>query len=148
MGSPYSFRRSSSLCIASTYIPYNINMILLTSTCLNTFPTAVSFLARGIVSYFFSRRKCFCLILMRKNDKSPYSFTRKNGDLHLLVRFGLRTKAAIFLICTHLSRVIRKAIVKNNFHCTLGEPLYHETPWRTYSQYTVIIYSVHRGTDS
>ena len=43
MGSPYSFRRSGTLCIASTYIPYNINMILLTSTCLNTFPTAVSF---------------------------------------------------------------------------------------------------------
>ena len=29
----------------------------------------------------------------------------KNGDLHLLVRFGHITKAAIFFICTHLSRV-------------------------------------------
>ena len=55
---------------------------------------------------------------------SPYSFTRKNGDLHLLVRFDLRTKAAIFFICTHLSRMKHKAIVKNNFHCTLGEPPY------------------------
>lgn len=90
----------------------------------------------------------FLLDFMRKNDKSSYSFTRKNGDLHLLVRFGLRTKAAIFFICTHLSRMKRKAIVKNNFHGTLGESPYHGTPWRTYSQYSVIIYSIHRGTDS
>ena len=79
---------------------------------------------------------------------SSYSFTRKNGDLHLLVRSGHRTKAAFFYTCPHLSRVKRKAIVKNNFHCTLGEPPYHEMPWRTYSQYSVIIYSIHRGTDS
>ena len=97
---------------------------------------------------FLLQREMFLLDLMRKNDKSPYSFRRKNGDLHFLVRFGLRTKAAIFFICTHLSRVKRKAIVKNNFHCTLGEPPYHETPRRTYSQYSVIIYSIHRGTDS
>ena len=71
----------------------------------------------------------------------------KNGDLHLLVRFGHRTKAANFFICTHLSRVKRKDIVKNIFHCSLGEPSYHGTPWRTYSQYSVIIYSTHRGTD-
>ena len=72
----------------------------------------------------------------------------KNGDLHLLVRFGHRTKAANLFICTHLSRVKRKAIVKIIFHCSLGEPSYHETPWRTYSQYLVITYSIHRGTDS
>lgn len=94
------------------------------------------------------QKEMFFLDFMRKNDKSSYSFTRKNGDLHLLVRFGLRTKAAIFFICTHLSRMKRKAIVKNNFHGTLGEPPYHGTPWRTYSQYSVIIYSIHRGTDS
>ena len=97
---------------------------------------------------FLLQKEMFLLDLMRKNDKSPYSCTRKNGDLHLLVRFGLRTKAAIFLIFTHLSRVKHKAIVKNNFHCTLGEPPYHETLSRTYSQYTVIIYSIHGGTDS
>ena len=33
-----------------------------------------------------------------------------------------------FFICTHLSHVKRKGIVKNNFHCTLGEPTYHGTP--------------------
>ena len=66
----------------------------------------------------------------------------------LLVRFGHRTKAANFFICTHLSRVKRKALVKNNFHYTPGEPPYHGTPWRTYPQYSVIIYSIHRGTDS
>ena len=72
----------------------------------------------------------------------------KNGDLHLLVRLGHITKAANFSICTHLSRVNRKSIVKNIFHCSLGAPSYHGTPWRTYSQYSVIIYSIHRGTDS
>ena len=60
----------------------------------------------------------------------------KNGDLHLSVRFGHRTKAANFFI------------VKNIFLCSLGEPSYHGTPWRTYSKYSVIIYSTHRGTDS
>ena len=35
----------------------------------------------------------------------------KNGDLHLLVRFGHRTKAAKFFICTYLSLVKRKAII-------------------------------------
>ena len=39
----------------------------------------------------------------------------KNGDLHLSVRFGHRTKAANFFICAHLSRVKRKDIVKNIF---------------------------------
>ena len=39
----------------------------------------------------------------------------KNGDLHLLVRFGHITKAANFFICTHLSRVKRKATEKNIF---------------------------------
>ena len=42
---------------------------------------------------FLLQREMFLLDLMRKNDKSPYSFRRKNGDLHFLVRFGLRTKA-------------------------------------------------------
>ena len=70
----------------------------------------------------------------------------KNGDLHL--RFGRRTKAANFFICTHLSRVKRKAIAKNIFHCSVGEPSYHGMPWRTYSQYSVIIYRINRGTDT
>ena len=61
-------------------------------------------------------------------------FREKNGDLHLSVRFGHRTKSANFFICTHSSRVRRKAIVKNIFHCSLGEPSYHGTPWRTYSR--------------
>lgn len=93
--------------IASAYFPYNNDMIILTSTSFNTFPTAASFLARGNVSYFFS-----------------------------------------FFICTHLSHVKRKGIVKNNFHCTLGEPTYHGTPRRTYFQFSIIIESIHRGTDS
>ena len=104
--------------------------LFIASTYFNMFPTAASFFGT------------------RKNDETPYSFTRKNGNLHLLVRFGHRTKAANFFICTHLSRVKRKAIVKNIFHCTLGDPPYRGTPWRTYSQYSVIIYSILRGTDS
>ena len=72
----------------------------------------------------------------------------KMGIYLVLVRFGHRTKAANFFSCTHLSRVKRKAIVKNNFHYTLGEPPYHGNPWRTYPQYSVIICSIHGGTDS
>ena len=134
MGSPYSFRWSGTLCTASA--------------CFKMFPTAASFLGRKIFSLFFSRKKCFCLILWGKMMMSHHTRLReKNGDLHLLVRFGHRTKAANFFICTHLSRVKRKAIVKNIFHCSLGEPSYHGTPWRIYSQYSVIIYSIYRGTD-
>ena len=52
----------------------------------------------------------------------------KNGDLHLLVRFGHITRAANFFICTHLSRVNRKVIAKNIFHCSLWEPSHHGHP--------------------
>ena len=72
----------------------------------------------------------------------------KMGIYLVLVRFGHRTKAANFFSCTLLSRVKRKAIVKNNFHYTLGEPPYHGNPWRTFPQYSVIICSIHGGTDS
>ena len=48
----------------------------------------------------------------------------KNGDLHLLVRFGHRTCKSRQVF--HLHLFITRETQSN--HCSLGEPSYHGTP--------------------